>query len=734
MLPLARILFLALLSSPAFAGENPRAALVDGVHSIARAGTPGIVAVFGDNAFPVVVGGVAKDVQAPLVAAAELGSGRIVAFAHSGYFSREVLSKLDGPRFVSNCVRWSAREPKRALRVRVAGGPEDFTSFLGEQGFEARSAKSVGDLAGVDVLFWFECDRGNAGDEANVVEFVERGGGLLVAETPWGWLQLHPGQALSGGGAGNALLAKAGIAWVDGTLDETAKGAFVVTDVSELAHASRALDLLLQEPETAKWPRARAAQARWSILAPLTVLPKDDERLRPRLAKLCAKAKAVVPSAKAPVKDDGTLARLALAIELEDALAAEPDACRAHPAGEVFPGPVPRGVRRVTRTVSIDTRVPGWHSTGLYAAPGEVLEVESQVNALAGGFAIQIGAHTDDLTDANEWKRCPRVVVGAPFAVPRTRVASPFGGLVYVVVPSGDEKKPERLELTVKNAVEAPRFVLGSTDAAEWKTRIRSLPAPWAELETRKVILTLPSSVVRELDDPAALMEFWDRVLDACADLGGLAHDRPRPERYVADEQISAGYMHSGYPIMTHLDVAATFVDLGKLRKNEGGCGWGFYHEMGHNHQESEWTFEGTGEVTNNLFAVYVLDTVVKAEDERTSVAECRKRFDAYKKAGAKYEDWKRDPFLALGFFLEMKRAFGWKPFQAFFAEEAGLAAAERPRSDMAKRTQWLTRLSRLAGRDLTPWFALWNVPVDASVARTLSHLPTWIADGYPNE
>jgi hypothetical protein len=227
-------------------------------------------------------------------------------------------------------------------------------------------------------------------------------------------------------------------------------------------------------------------------------------------------------------------------------------------------------------------------------------------------------------------------------------------------------------------------------------------------------------------------MQFWDRVLDACADLGGIARDRARPERYVADEQISAGYMHSGYPIMTHLDVAPTFVDLAKLTGDKDGCGWGFYHEMGHNHQESEWTFAGTGEVTNNLFAVYVLDTVVKAEDKRTSAAECKKRFDAYKQNGAQYDKWKADPFLALGFFLEMKRAFGWKPFQDFFAEEAALSASEKPKSDLEKRTQWLVRMSRLVGRDLTPWFALWSVPVDDAAAKTVSNLPAWIADGYP--
>ena len=44
------------------------------------------------------------------------------------------------------------------------------------------------------------------------------------------------------------------------------------------------------------------------------------------------------------------------------------------------------------------------------------------------------------------------------------------------------------------------------------------------------------------------------RPVPAQDELACTASERKRPERYAADIQISAGYMHSGYPIMTHLD------------------------------------------------------------------------------------------------------------------------------------------------------------------------------------
>ena len=63
------------------------------------------------------------------------------------------------------------------------------------------------------------------------------------------------------------------------------------------------------------------------------------------------------------------------------------------------------------------------------------------------------------------------------------------------------------LPVEISGAVRAPHFVLGRTDPGQWRTELRRLPAPWAELETSRVILTVPAEVVRELDDPADYYE-----------------------------------------------------------------------------------------------------------------------------------------------------------------------------------------------------------------------------------
>jgi len=270
----------------------------------------------------------------------------------------------------------------------------------------------------------------------------------------------------------------------------------------------------------------------------------------------------------------------------------------------MFPGSPPEGTPHTNRSVTIDPGTVGWKSTGAYAEPGRVVAVKIPKELAGKGLAVRIGCHKDTLYHKDKWSRAPEITMSRRLDAATTSIASAFGGPVYIDLPDGAATEP--FEVTLKGVIAAPMFVLGQTDPDQWRRTIRNAPAPWAELVTDKVILSVPSSSIRDLDDPEALMVFWDRVMDAAADLATISRTRRRPQRYVADVQISAGYMHSGYPIMTHLDAAADMTQLDRLSRGS----WGLFHELGHNHQKGDWTFSGTVEVTCNLFALYIIDTV----------------------------------------------------------------------------------------------------------------------------
>jgi hypothetical protein len=703
------LLLLLLLAPRAAASDRHVRQLTEGVQAIGVPGVPGPLSLLGGDAFPVIVGE-SSGRPVPIVAATTWGRGRVVALPHGGYLGA-VLETADTGRLMTNAVRWAARG-----RPRVGVRENPFLlGFLRRAGLRAAPFEAMQQAGAFDVVVT-PTVRLDAEQVEDLRRYVRGGGGLITANLGWGWRQLNPGKDLATEHAGNRLCGPMGIVWAGGTIRVPPNRQIAVEGIPpRMVHAGWALDALAAKQ------RVDTAVAVFTLSRCVAELPPDDELLLPRLRRL-RKKEAPVP----PLSDRDALAKVLLAVDLHRDRYLPPQEIRAHPAAGKFPGAVPRRAARVKRRLEIDTRIPDWHSTGLYAPPGEVITVAVGPQAAGRELKLRLGAHHDRLWNKKTWRRAPEITRAFPLAAPVTHGAGAFGGMVYVDVPRDCDLGTIAVEIA--GAVEAPTFVLGRTDPGEWRRTIRRFPAPWAELATTKVILTLPARVVRDLDDPTGLMRFWDEVLDACADLATRPRERARPERYVTDEQISAGYMHAGYPIMTHLDAAPRFVDLEKLRATGD---WGMFHEMGHNHQSGDWTFHGTGEVTVNLFTLYVLDTVCTdaTGHQATSAEATRKWIERYRAGGNDFAMWKREPFLALVMYRQLQDAFGWEAYRKVFAEYRALPRQQRPRTNAEKRDQWLVRFSRTVGRDLGPFFGSWGVPTSAEARRSIAHLPPWMPE-----
>ncbi len=710
---LAICVFLTTASAAAAAPQaDDLALLTAGVRELTSPGVPGPLAVFGEQAFAVAA---ANDhaLARAVVAAARHGKGRVVAFGHGGFLGTQSLRIADTGTLARNALRWLgagktvprvAQREARDLLAHWAASGEKFT-------------ETACDLAHLDadLLVLPNPDRLAPDEIERVQDFVAAGGGLLVTGLAWGWLQLHPGQELVRDHRGNALLRPMGLAFADGHADRPRVPACDPKVLAKL-HAGAALAALAAQPQGPD-----SSQQVDAVLLGVRTLPTEDAGLVARARRLCGDAGAIAIGPGKPLAQHSGKARLAVALahELASRQLAE---VAADPSAPLFPGAVPADAPRLRRQIVLDLGRPGWAGTGLYAAPGESLSVRGQDLA---GLALRIGCHTDQNWHHGTWNRHPAIARRFALRAGEQRVASPFGGLVYVEVPAG---RQGRIEIDIAGAVAAPRFVRGKTALAEWELTLRAAPAPWAELEADRVILTVPAQHVRDVRDPRPLLEFWDQVLGYYAELG----QRPladRPQRFVADAQISAGYMHSGYPIMTHLDVAGRLVDVALLRSRPGE-GWGFWHELGHNHQQGAWTFEGTGEVTCNLFSLYVIQQISGQKplaDPR--LKNLAKKVRDHLQNGAPFARWQQDPFLALFMYGQLQDAFGWETFQKVFAEYRDLPAANLPKSDAEKRDQWLVRFSRAAGRNLGPFFQRWGVPVSADALAAVASLPAWMPE-----
>jgi len=712
------------------AGTVPdRDALLNGVTGIAGPGLPGSLCVFGENAFTVITAQATDAAVEPLVAAARLGEGRVIAFGHEGFFSAEALANEGTEKLLVNALHWSA--PRSAgAELRVAASNEAGLAVLRKHGIKVLPFDAK-NLTACDVL----CLNVNAltsdKNRAAVAAFVLKGGGLLVGGPGWGWQQINPGKTLTADHPGTKLLAAAGIAWTGGTVQKNADRDYEAAQTApQNTNASQALTFLT-DPKEVKNQRA-IAQATWTLTQAARALPQDDLILLPRLKKLQHEfAGHTIPTPEKPLKTKtDSLARLVLTLQLEDIKRLPAEKRSAHPAAAAFPGAVSTDAPRVERKVAIDTRVPRWHSTGLYAAPGELITLTLPEGLAERMLRIRLGAHTDSIAHHDSWSRAPEISNVWPLNTTATRAANPFGGLIYIDVPEGCTAGT--IDMSIQNAVEAPHFVLGKTTRETWRT-VRKHAAPWAELETRKVILTVRSDIVRELENPEELMTFWDLVLDGCADLAAIPQERVSPERFVTDVQISAGFMHSGYPIMAPLSVAKALTDKQWMLTKEEPT-WGFFHELGHNHQAAAWTFDGTTEVTCNLFTRFVLDTVcgVPVAKQRIQGTEARQALQQHLAGGAKFDEWKAKPFVALIMYDQLQKAFGWETFKKVFAGYNDPANGARPTNDGEERDQWMVRFSRVSGKNLGPFFQAWGVPTSEKARALIANFPAWMPDDFP--
>lgn len=717
------------------AGERPSAEdvakVLEGVGPVREIGSPGAVSCWGPQTRPLIVGGSKGNLHA-LAAVGEWEKGRVAIFGHGGYSSLLWSEDANLRKLGQNLMVWLGKGKKDAVigfyrveNARVDAVPGAEFRSVGEKDV-------IEGLPGIDILITAVSP--SADEQKGLETFIKRGGGMLASATGWGWRQVNRDRPMAQHGM-NVMLAPIGMAFTDQMCDGGRDKTFEIQPIPEEMLAHPAMELIKRQagkvnakPEAAL--AARLSQASVTLLDALRVAQPGDELLRPVIAQLReSHADELVPSQSKPLRN--ALARLIMAADLAE-MDHRPAADRpASAAAAAFPGSVAADAPRIERTIDVVCRESQWISTGLYAVPGEAITVEfdSERDVVPPQLQIRIGAHTDGLWHHPDWRRAPDVSVAYNLINDGKVMASSFGGLIYVMAPR-EVREQERMKITIRGAVAAPLFVLGSTRSEEWKSTIRHAPGPWAELATDKVILTVPSSEIRGLENPEELMQFWNRILDADADLAAIPRERGKPQRICADVQISAGYMHSGYPIMTHLDAVDEMTQLAKLSAGS----WGLFHELGHNHQEPDWTFDGTTEVTCNLFSLYVIEQVCGKpwSEGHGGMKDRAKQFAEWEKKGRTFEVWKQEPFLALQMYAQLVEGFGWEPYKKVFAEYRKLQPSERPKGELAKHDQWMTRMSRTVGKNLGPFFQAWNVPTSETARASLNDLPIWFPPDLP--
>ena len=212
---------------------DPMAAILAGLAHVPRWGTPGVLETTPGGA---ATGVLSTDSGQVIIAASEVGAGRIVVATHNGYLqgisqgvNQKHESKQSGlEKLQTNMANWASRNGSSDGKV-----------------LDLKAVKSGADVLRQEVKLatWHGGNMQKVRGLAEQVDlFVERGGGLLYAICPWGWLQNHPKLSLEDLPF-YSLLQRAGISFTSEVARGHAEGFYIrpsSTADCDLVHQSTA--------------------------------------------------------------------------------------------------------------------------------------------------------------------------------------------------------------------------------------------------------------------------------------------------------------------------------------------------------------------------------------------------------------------------------------------------------------------------------------------------------------
>lgn len=671
----------------------------------------------------------------PVIVTSRLGKGRILIIGSDQYFKKPLLNDKNIQQLLQNAIAWAANTKSNTIQLwssntTLSPLPKGYKSIT--------DTVSIHPAAGIIILTQ---DITDSVKRNNLEAFVRKGGSLIFG-SPVAHILTQQKVPYFEMGL-NQLFMKAGMFHISSIAKPDDKKGWLTTNpIPAYVHITSLLNAF-KTPGFV--PPVAEADSYSSTIANYLFNNPDTSAISNKIRALFGSSQAtVIPSPQHPLSKNDV--KSVLTYRVQNYLTAQhqqshPDTGYIHPDSKIFPGEVSKTAPRVNEQVVIPVKTGAqgllepdgtfyrWHSTGLYVAAGDTVTVTMPPNYVPQHLKAQIGVHEDNLNHMDYYTRhIDNLTRTFELEQTATTIFSPFGGLLMINIP--DTSTLKTLSIQVRGAVKSPYFKLGVTSQEDWKNTIRQYPAPWAELATDKIILTVPSYRIRQLEDPGKLLQFWDEVMDADAKLADISPNRTHPERIIIDQQVAFGYMYTApHKIMAPDDEScALMLDETQLRAKGS---WGHFHELGHRHQFWGIDFNGLGEVTVNLYTMYVYDHVLhKGLYNHENISSKQAVIDdisKYMKGQPAFDKFCEDPFLALKMYIELIEGFGWQPIEEVFRKYRALPTPQYPVTEEDKRDYWFTAICAATQKDLSLFFEKWQVPVSETAKKSVSKYPSWL-------
>lgn len=357
-------------------------------------------------------------------------------------------------------------------------------------------------------------------------------------------------------------------------------------------------------------------------------------------------------------------------------------------------------------------------STGYYLSPDTELEVQV-VTKTADDARLVVGAPD---ADSKKKYRDPREYKLKPG---KNTITDSGGGVIYYKV-IGDSGY---LRATLgEHAEPMPYFIHGTTHDTVFQRQLDDRKTPYVEMITERAMITIERDSAlryRNEDHTALLATFAEIIRIEDVDVSGMDGAAPR------DARLDHPYHFVGFPggidgvgaYTTHGHMSYPTPIQDRLLTVQGlrTSGWGIYHELGHQHQQTPYKAEDMTEVTVNIYALAVNAAFAKKygqvprlhePDDDTGLTPWQSVLDKIGTKGLSYFD-DLDPYEKLVMFEQLRLSF-----DDFWPELHQLVRKEQPdggeyTDSKLRHRNMVVLSSRAAGYDLIDFFTAWGFPVD---------------------
>ncbi len=290
------------------------------------------------------------------------------------------------------------------------------------------------------------------------------------------------------------------------------------------------------------------------------------------------------------------------------------------------------------------------------------------------------------------------------------KISSLNGGLLYFY---NYHNTGEVVAKVKKGGTPNPLFILGKHTTKDWKRMLAENPDPYAiEMKGENSLLTMhPETVAEHLkqEDPTALLKKHDEIINIEHKISGLSKDgvgvanQGKHSIHFVEDWYTDNYMYATYYRTAYSKGnLESVLNLEELTND----GWGPWHEVGHQHQQDTWLWDGLGEVTVNIYSLAVQTTF----GHKTRLEQEGRYEAAFAYLGKPDAQEKMNEFEKLVMFWQLHLAYGDQFYPRLHQMYRMLQNTEMPKSDEEKKQMFIYMTSKVAGQNLIPFFKEWGL------------------------